>query len=409
MKSWSLPATLLLSTQSLPAALAAPIIVDHDCVDLPRVPAEWIAAAKENLHIAYGHTSHGSQVTDGMTGLVDFVGGCGGPQFEWNHGGYGGALDLHDGAMPGDCGYYPDWVNHTRDYLDDPGNSACNVIIWSWCGQHSGYSEQDMIDRYLAPMTELEGDYPQVKFVYMTGHLNYWSRENTDARNQQIRDYCIQNDKILYDFSHIESYDPDNTYFPYAHDDCSYWDEYGVYQGNWAEEWQNTHIEGVEWYDVSCAHSRPLNGNQKAYAAWWLWARLGGWSGLLSLAHDSPTLSASAGGTIEFQLDAGETYATRDYLLLGTRSGTEPGTLLPGGNVTIPLNRDRFTDYVISHLDTPQFAEFSGGLDAGGAATVALCVDPLGQSWVGRTLHFAFATSRPWDFASNAVAVEIVP
>ena len=26
-------------------------------------------------------------------------------------------------------------------------------------------------------------------------------------------------------------------------------------------------------------HTQALNGNLKAYAAWWLWARLGGWNG----------------------------------------------------------------------------------------------------------------------------------
>ena len=256
-----------------------PIIVDHTCADLTRVPSQWIDAARDDLHIAYGHTSHGSQITTGMTGLVGFTGGVGGPQFAWNNGGTGGALDLHDNAMPGDVGYYPHWVNHTRAYLDDPANADVNVIIWSWCGQVSGYTQQDMIDKYLAPMTQLELDYPLVMFVYMTGHLDYWSMANTNARNQQIRDYCTANDKILYDFAHIESYDPDGTYFEFANDDCRYWDAGGTLLGNWAVEWQDSHVQGVDWYDCVSAHSEPLNANQKAYAAWWLWARLAGWTG----------------------------------------------------------------------------------------------------------------------------------
>jgi hypothetical protein len=47
--------------------------------------------------------------------------------------------------------------------------------------------------------------------------------------------------------------------------------------GNWATEWQTSHTEGEDWYSCSSAHSQPLNANQKAYAAWWLWARLAGW------------------------------------------------------------------------------------------------------------------------------------
>ena len=49
--------------------------------------------------------------------------------------------------------------------------------------------------------------------------------------------------------------------------------------GNWCTEWQESHTEGVDWFDNYTAHSYPINGNQKAYAAWWLWARLGGWDG----------------------------------------------------------------------------------------------------------------------------------
>ncbi len=386
-----------------------PIIVDHSCTNLPTVPDEWVAIAKDSLHIAYGHTSHGSQVADGMTGLVTFTGGCGGPQFAWNNGGSGGALDLHDYAMAGDCGYYPQWVNETRAYLDDPAHGDVNVIIWSWCGQHSDYTEQDMIDKYLAPMTQLELDYSDVMFVYMTGHLNYWSMTNTNARNQQIRDYCIANNKILYDFAHIESHNPDGAYFPYANDDCGYWDEFGVYQGNWAEEWQSGHVEGVEWYNCNCAHSRPLNGNQKAYAAWWLWARLAGWPGI-SLAANRESISASAGGAFQFDLDAGTRYAGRDYILFGSLSGTDPGTPLPGGLFTIPLNRDWFTDLLITRLGWPNYQGFYGTLDSAGEA-VAQTNAPAGglSNLVGSTMSFAFGVNNPWDFASTAVDIVIDP
>ena len=50
-------------------------------------------------------------------------------------------------------------------------------------------------------------------------------------------------------------------------------------KANWATEWQNAHTQGTDWYNCSSAHSQPLNANQKAYAAWWLWARLAGWDG----------------------------------------------------------------------------------------------------------------------------------
>ncbi len=54
---------------------------------------------------------------------------------------------------------------------------------------------------------------------------------------------------------------------------------------NWAIDWQNSHTINVDWYDCSAAHSQPLNGNLKAYAAWWLWAKLAGWDSASGLGN----------------------------------------------------------------------------------------------------------------------------
>jgi len=185
-------------------------IIDHTCTDITLIPESALNQAKAMLHIGYGHTSHGSQLTTGMTGLITFAnnGGLGlsHPQdiFNWNNGGVNSALDLEEGDGYGtgwldhDCGYYPAWVNETREYLDDPSHADVNVIIWSWCGQASGRTEQEMIDTYLSPMSQLETDYPQVTFVYMTGHADGSGETgNLHLRNQQIRNYCITNNKVL--------------------------------------------------------------------------------------------------------------------------------------------------------------------------------------------------------------------
>ncbi len=66
------------------------IIIDHENTDLAMVPLEWINEAKEKLHIAYGHTSHGSQITTGMSGLTTFANApYGGATYRWNSGGTG--------------------------------------------------------------------------------------------------------------------------------------------------------------------------------------------------------------------------------------------------------------------------------------------------------------------------------
>ena len=253
------------------------VIVDHTGAKWNAIPSSWIDQAKQRLHIAYGHTSHGSQLTTGMAGLVAWKGA----RYSFNAGGSGGALDLRESVFGAayDLGN-PNrtaWEAATRTYLAQ--NPAINVIIWSWCGQVDGTEAE--IQQYLNLMGGLERDFPNVKFVYMTGHTDGAPLSgNVPRRNKQIRDHCLANNKILYDFADIESYDPDGNYFgdKLVNDNCDYDSNGdGVRDRNWAIDWQNAHPG--EWYDCASAHSQPLNANLKAYAAWHLWARLAGWDG----------------------------------------------------------------------------------------------------------------------------------
>ncbi len=248
-------------------------IVNHVCTNILKMPDKSIEAAKQKLHIAYGHTSHGSQLITGMEGLISFLGDL----YAFNDGGADGALDLRDCPFSGaaDLGNpnRTKWADATRSYLN--AHSDINVVIWSWCGQVSSANESD-IETYLDLMSGLERDYPNVKFVYMTGHLDGSGIEgNLHQRNEQIRGYCEAHHKFLYDFADIESYNPDGNCFldKKANDNCDYdSDGNGSRDRNWAVDWQNAHPG--EWYECSAAHSQPLNANLKAYSAWWLWARL---------------------------------------------------------------------------------------------------------------------------------------
>ena len=264
-----------------------PILVDHNCRALSQIPAAWIDSAKNKLFIAYGHTSHGSQLTTGMDALESYYPDG---QYDWSHA--GGTSELHlfegagydDGYLELDCGR-TGWDDETRQYLDD--FPECNVMIWSWCGQ---VNEVDLQSHYLDPMARLEADYPEVTFVYMTGHLEGLGPDGSLFQaNQQIRDYCKTHNKVLYDFADIEKYSPaaDTNYQEYFADDGLNYDPDGLepYERtrNWAEIWINKHPDH-ELTEMSqqcgrCAHSEELNCVLKGMASWWLWARIAGWEG----------------------------------------------------------------------------------------------------------------------------------
>ena len=255
--------------------LAESIIIDHNCTDIARVPRESVAKAKAEFRVAYGHTSHGSQIVSGMDALKQSN-----PLFRFSKNGKSKVLSFWDCIPSGDLGN-PDrtsWADRTREFLKEKGKDR-NLVMWSWCGQVSSAREKD-IDEYLKLMNELEKEFPKVKFVYMTGHLDGTGKDgNLNKRNEQIRDFCRKNGKILFDFADIESYAPRGTvnYMELSGKDSCAYKTAGVNK-NWAEEWLSAHPESDIVLPGKAAHTNPLNAAQKGRAFWWMLARLAGWT-----------------------------------------------------------------------------------------------------------------------------------
>ena len=265
-----------------PALAEGPIIIDHTCTDLNKIPANWLEQAKQ-LTIHYAHTSHGSQINSGILNLESqhpiysmairtSSSSAGLPSQEDPP-----ALRMYDGNPP-------ETYIRPEDYWDSNngkdrtmavvGTGDYNFSMWSWCGQVSGASE-NYIQNYLQTLNQFEREYPNMKFIYMTGHLDGTGPAgNLHLRNEQIRDYCKNNNKVLFDFADIERYNPDGTDYLGlgANDACDY------SNGNRADQWCSAHPGSELCASCSCAHSRALNCNQKARAFWWMLARLAGWN-----------------------------------------------------------------------------------------------------------------------------------
>jgi hypothetical protein len=285
-------AIVILMLVLVPSACAEAIIINHTCTDLAQIPDEWLDLAKNNLLIAYEHTSHGSQLITGMNALMDFP--AFGTKYQWSDDGsaglhladhgIGGWYDLSQGDWIDEYGVTP-WVTRTRNLLNDPAHADINVIMWSWCSI-DGHN----ITRYLENMEILVAEYPNVDFVFMTGHAEGQGEGGfIYVANQQIRQHCIDNDRILFDFADIESYDPDGNYYY----DKPMWDDLDYNPGrtnNWGVEWCNAHAgseleqltTGVAGYS-GCgdrAHSgsagakNTINCVLKGRATWWMMAQL---------------------------------------------------------------------------------------------------------------------------------------
>ncbi|MCK4523527.1 hypothetical protein KAU15_01245, partial [candidate division WOR-3 bacterium] len=115
------------------------VIIDHNCIDINDIPLQYIEQAKMDLVIAYGHTSHGSQIITGMEGLIGFAGN----DYVFSGQNNDSVLTIYD--APFDNAYdlgnpnFTAWADATENYLND--HFEVNVIIWSWCGQVSDATE----------------------------------------------------------------------------------------------------------------------------------------------------------------------------------------------------------------------------------------------------------------------------
>ncbi len=251
------------------------ILIDHNCTDISQIPSSEINSVQDNIKWHYAHTSHGEQIVCGLDELET-------SQSEYAvEIGYSNLPNVPDELCVFDGQEGFTYINpqhywssayglqYTHDVLNH--NPSINVSGFMWCIELEEYSAAQ-VDHYFSAMALLEADYPDVTFVYFTGNAQAdgASGYNRYLRNEQIRDYCAANDKVLYDFADI---------------DCWYNGEMNSYE----HQGETVPIEHTAYYGnywTQCGHANEISRSTKAQAAWWLMARLNGWSGNNSLELD---------------------------------------------------------------------------------------------------------------------------
>jgi hypothetical protein len=204
------------------------------------------------------------------------------------------AMDFPDLSQPNENGF----IQATRNYLDDPDNAEINVIMWSWCS----ISGHDVAGNYLPGMEDLIEEYGiggskigtgagkrenPVTFIFMTGHAEGDNVGEGRPKNQAqlITDYCNLKHQFCLDYYSIDTHDMEGNYWEDANDNG----KSTSYGGNFYHDFQNAHDVGNGYYlnrnspggEAECGNhnDQHITANRKAYAMWYILARIAGWNG----------------------------------------------------------------------------------------------------------------------------------
>ena len=144
---------------------AGPLIIDHACTDLSRIPSAWIDSTKKIMRMHYAHTSHGGQIPEGMRRLRaadPFL------SYTLAHNTLPvvpGSFCIFDGQtsetyiVPDLYWATPTGMNDTRAVLS--ANPSINISMFCWCTQLNSETAA-YVDTYLDSISVLEAGFPEV-------------------------------------------------------------------------------------------------------------------------------------------------------------------------------------------------------------------------------------------------------
>ena len=349
-------------------------IADYEVANedvLRSIPEEFINTVKTELVIAYQHTSHGTHVSRGVFGLQDYKSGDE-ILFAVSSTPQGSKLEFRDYAL---ASYAPvgidasdlsrdetAFIQTTRNYLDAPENANVNVIMWSWCN----IAGHDVAGNYLPGMDLLISEYGvagskigtgegqrevSVTFIFMTGHANVNANVGESRPKSLaalINDHCNANGYFCLDYYSIDTHDMVDNYWEDAGDNGNS----VSYGGNFYVDWQNSHALGTDYFENKTSpggsvtfgahNTQHITANRKAYAMWWILARISGWDGnpvtvpvsQINVSSAGGVTEILTGGTLQFTAEVLPSDATNKDITWSVTNQTGEATITQEGLLT---------------------------------------------------------------------------
>lgn len=257
------------------SAISQALVVDHTSCYIDEIPSHIIDSIKQNIRFHWCGQSHSHQIPTGLELLEEDF-----PVFDVTVNTDGsawlpepnGTFCIMDGlSMFNQCGNCCQAYIMPHAYWDGSDAQSnvnktlvdcypsINISGFLFCGELETASET-YVQNYLSAMANYEQLYPNVKFIYTTGHAQSIGSNgyNRWLRNNQIRQFCIENDKILFDFADM---------------DCWHNGESNSYEYNG----EIIPLQHPQYDPDIIYHTTEESCKNKAKAIWYTMARLSGW------------------------------------------------------------------------------------------------------------------------------------